>query len=59
MELTWHKTPSVFSRYDITDESDKSQALAKLSGGCRRRRTLGPLTPPRAVSGADRVQIAV
>jgi glycine betaine/choline ABC-type transport system substrate-binding protein len=36
MMLTGHKTPSIFERYNIIDESDLRAAVEKISEGARR-----------------------
>jgi hypothetical protein len=36
MELTGHLTPSVFQRYDITDDADKRAAMGNLSAYLKR-----------------------
>ena len=40
MELTGHLTPSVFDRYNITDDRDRRDAVAKLAAAARDRQVL-------------------
>src|SRR6266516_7444236 len=40
MELTGHLTPSVFDRYNITDDRDRRDAVAKLAAAARERQVL-------------------
>ena len=37
MELTGHLTPSVFDRYNITDDRDRRDAVAKLAAAAHGR----------------------
>jgi hypothetical protein len=40
MELTGHLTPSVFERYNITDDRDRRDAVAKLGAAAPDRQVL-------------------
>jgi len=40
MELTGHLTGSVFDRYNITDDRDRRDAVAKLAAAARDRQVL-------------------
>ena len=40
MELTGHLTPSVFERYNITDDRDRRDAVAKLAAAAQDRQVL-------------------
>ena len=40
MELTGHLTPSVFERYNITDDRDRRDAVAKLATSMQNNRVL-------------------
>jgi hypothetical protein len=40
MELTGHLTPSVFDRYDITDDRDRRDAVAKLAAAAQDKQVL-------------------
>jgi hypothetical protein len=40
MELTGHLTPSVFDRYNITDDRDRRDAVAKLAAAAKDRQLL-------------------
>ena len=44
MQLAGHRTPSVFRRYDVTSESDLTDAAAKLDAAANRDSfvTVGP-----------------
>jgi len=43
MELTGHLTPSVFERYNITDDRDRRDAVAKLAAAATPDRQVVPL----------------
>jgi integrase len=48
MEITGHKTASVFERYNITDENDKRAALSKLAGAVKAAaESAGPARRPK------------
>lgn len=56
MELTGHLTPSVFERYNITDDRDRRDAVAKLAAAMQDKTVL-PLKRKarvRAVQGDSR-----
>ena len=40
MELTGHLTPSVFERYNITDDRDRRDAVAKLAAAAQDKQVL-------------------
>ena len=40
MELTGHLTPSVFDRYNITDDRDRRDAVAKLAAAAQDKQVL-------------------
>ena len=40
MELTGHLTPSVFDRYNITDDRDRRDAVAKLAAAAQDKQAL-------------------
>jgi hypothetical protein len=40
MEITGHLTPSVFERYNITDDRDRRDAVAKLAAAAQDRQVL-------------------
>lgn len=51
MELSGHKTPSIFRRYNITDDSDKRAAVAKLSA-YRKKGAEAACEPERGIVAA-------
>ena len=52
MELTGHLTPSVFERYNITDDRDRRDAVAKLAAAMQDKTVL-PLKRKARVRAAQ------
>ena len=54
MELTGHLTPSVFERYNITDDRDRRDAVSKLAAAAMQDKTVLPLKRKARAQGGSR-----